>query len=878
MTESVKPEPTENPVFRERLRQETLDKTILHTKYALWIASFVYPLFWFLDLLASPENKKLFLLFRLGVLATYLIGLVLLNRPLGRRLAYVISVGVVFSSAFGIVIMIPLMGGFASDYYIGVLMALFVAGLFMPWPMKPTIVCCLLIVGGYLAVNLAVAMDTATLVSVSRPVFFLGGTSIFTIFANWGKERTRKKDVMQRMQIEKNNEDLKALDEAKMRFFSNVSHELRTPLMLILGPLEALRQGREPASTPEMLAAMDTNARRLLRQVNTILDFAKMDSGNLQCHYTSTNLGAILKELTDAARPHAARKGITLSLENADRVPECPMDPEKVETIAANLLSNALKFTPQGGRIVLRIDYDADKIWFEVADTGTGIPEDKLDDIFERFLQVDNTLSRQSEGTGLGLAMVKELTKLHRGRISVKSRLGEGSTFHVELPRNPEFKPLERRRNPGRRIEDKMAAERTAALVGAQLEKRSDARTLLSDVEGAKLESRAEAVTAAKNQAPADAPRLLYLEDNLDLQTFVANSLSNRYRIETANDGVEAFEKLRRFTPDLILSDVMMPRMDGYEFCRRLRADGAYDKVPVVMVTAKSGAEAVVEGLDIGANDYISKPFEMRELEARLAAHLRVHRLEKNLQERDSRLSAIGKMTSSIVHDLKNPLTSILGFAELLKADVEAGAVDSVGEMIDPIVLEARRLQQMITEVLDFARGKAVDLQTMPTAVKPYLERICAPIRDRQSAMGIELILDLGKDESVELNWDPNRMQRVFENLLKNAQEALVESAADGPPKHIWISVKPERQTVEVRVSDDGPGIPAELTETLFDLFATSGKKSGTGLGLATVRNIVVAHGGDIQALPKGSHGGAEFIMKFPLQIGAAEAPDSHSV
>lgn len=853
-------------VFKRRLRNEALDLTIVRTKYALLVAFFVYPAFAILDYSVAPGRMLPFLLVRLGVLGTYGIGYLLLSRPVGRKIATAVSVGVVYTSALGIIVMIPYIGGFNSSYYIGVLMALVVAGLFMPWDVKASFACVLLILFSYFGINFIFTdPERYTLSSLLAPFFFLSGTSIFTIFANWEKGRTRRKDLLQRMQIEKNAEELKALDEAKMRFFSNVSHELRSPLMLILGPIESIREGREETIPPDMLEAMEANARRLLRQVNTLLDFAKMDSGRLQCNYAENNLGRILKELYVAAQPHARRRDITFKLIDAEKIPDTMIDAEKVETIAANLLSNAMKFTPIGGAITIRLGHDDDRLWFEIEDTGAGIPADQLEKVFERFLQVDDALSRQTEGTGLGLAMVKELTKLHLGRVTVDSTVGKGSTFRVELPRNPETKPVERRRRIGRRREDHMAAERTAAMLGMHYEKRASAKTLLADIDSSKLERLKPLPGSEEHTTPDDAPSLLYVEDNPDLRTFVANALSRKYRVQTADDGVEGLEAVRRRMPDLIISDVMMPRMDGYEFCRKLREDPAYRQVPVIMVTAKSGTEAVIEGLDIGANDYVSKPFELRELEARIEAHLRAHRLEKQLQERDSRLAAIGSMTSSIVHDLRNPLASILGFSQVVKADAEQAGSAETSKLIDPVVSEAKRLERMITEVLDFARGKAADLKPAPVVVRDFFETITEPIQKRLTKLNIELIIEHEANDDLTLNFDRDRMQRVFENLTKNAQEALTENVVEEQKKHIWITTRTDGDKAVIRIADDGPGIPEEIVETLFKTFTTSGKKSGTGLGLATVRNIVVAHGGEIAVQAKSDKGGAAFVMTFPM-------------
>jgi signal transduction histidine kinase len=332
-----------------------------------------------------------------------------------------------------------------------------------------------------------------------------------------------------------------------------------------------------------------------------------------------------------------------------------------------------------------------------------------------------------------------------------------------------------------------------------------------------------------------------------------------------AKDGMEGLELARRWVPDLIVSDIMMPRMDGYEFTREIRKDPSLSQTPVILATSKSGGENVVEGLEVGANDYLAKPFEIRELKARVSAQLRTHRLERNLSERDSRLAAIGQMTSAIVHDLKNPLSAIIGFAEISRQDVLSGkGTDMVIHDLEPVVSEANRLNRMIAEVLDFARGSSSDLNLVPTDLAVYLEMVCPPLQQKLAAMGIELILKHESGTNLLVRLDNDRMLRVIENLIRNAQEAIWSGDQNPNGKHIWITTSCDERSVSVRIADDGPGIAKEMVTNLFEAFVTGKKRTGTGLGLATVRNLVIAHGGEITVEPKGAEGGAAFLLKFP--------------
>jgi signal transduction histidine kinase len=858
----------QTPIFKERLKNEGRELLSSRLWYVLAVGSFIYLSFYGLDFVLVTEHRVAFLGLRLFVVLNHLVGIALLSSRHGPRIAAPLSVWAAYISSLAIAIMSVFLGGFASNYYVGIVFVLFMTGLFVPWTAAVTILNGLLTVISYFAVNLLFgppeSMNLAVAVS---PFFFLSGAVVLSAAANYNKEKMRRRDLLLRTQIEKANEDLKELDNAKMRFFSNVSHELRTPLTLILGPLETILQGKQYQELRPLLEAMEANARRLLRHVNALLDFAKIDAGRLECNYEYGNLGEILQGLSIAAKPHLTNRKISLVLQGLDNLPDTILDVDKVETMAANLLSNAIKFTPDGGRITIRGAEEDEIIWLEVEDNGIGIPEDKLDKIFERFHQVDDTLNRRQEGTGLGLAMVRQLAKIHAGKATVRSRLGEGTTFRIEIPKRPDSKLLERRRIIGRRRVDQISYAQTVALISAASEdtSKSQKETLLADASGSRFSDYQDTAERIRHAAPPDAQKVLVVDDNQDLCIFIADSLAGDYRVEMAQDGVEGLELARRWTPDLIVSDIMMPRMDGYELTRQIRKDPSLSQIPVILATAKSGGEAVAEGLEVGANDYLAKPFEIRELKARVAAQLRTRRLERNLTERESRLAAIGQMTSIIVHDLKNPLSAIIGFAEIARQDILTGqGAEMVTQDLEPVISEANRLSRMIAEVLDFARGSASDLNLMPTELAAYLEMVCPPLKQKLTSMGIELILSHESGANLLINIDNDRMLRVIENLIRNAQEAIWAGDHDSQGKNIWITTRGDERSVTVRIADDGPGISAEMVPNLFDAFTTGKKRSGTGLGLATVRNLVIAHGGEITVEPRSAEGGAAFLLKFP--------------
>jgi signal transduction histidine kinase len=699
------------------------------------------------------------------------------------------------------------------------------------------------------------------------PLFFLSGSGVFTWLATLSSRRTRRRDLSLRLRLEAANEELKELDRAKSRFFANVTHELRTPLTLLLGPLETLLGEAAEAGTPErqrLLQSMITNAHRLLRQVDALLESARLESGRLRLEPEPGNLGTLLSELVEAAVPLAERRGVELASEKLDALPDGSFDPEKVEIIASNLISNALKFTPMGGRVTVRsvsAGGGADDGWvaFEVEDTGPGIPADEMERIFHRFHQVEGT----SSGTGLGLALSRELARLHGGDVLVRSEPGGGSRFRVELPREARAQS-ERRRQPRRR-EDQLALARAEALTAREYARRTRRETLLADVELPRVTGDAPQV---RPQPPAGAPRLLLVEDNEELRSFMAQRLSSRYQVEEAADGNAGLAAARRTTPDLIVSDVMMPGMDGHELCRRLRADPSLVSVPVILLTARAGSEAVVEGLEVGADDYVVKPFALRELEARIAAHLRAREIERQLHERESRLVAIGQMTSSVVHDLRNPLTLLVGYADLAHRLAVRGGESVIAEELEQVQAASDRLRRMIEEILDFARGGTPKLVLETLPARRFLDETLAPLAGDLEERGVATEIHLKLDEDLKVTLDRDRMQRVLENLLKNAREAVSAGVVRRVFLRAWVE---DEDTLAIRVADTGPGIPDELAGHLFEPFATTGKKEGTGLGLVTVRNLVKAHGGEIRVETAAPEGGAAFTITLPLTPAESE-------
>jgi PAS domain S-box-containing protein len=433
-------------------------------------------------------------------------------------------------------------------------------------------------------------------------------------------------------------EALAELDRAKTAFFSNVSHEFRTPLTLMLGPIEdAMADSSVPLPSVHLgrLETAHRNSLRLLKLVNSLLQFSRIEAGRVDARYEPVELSSLTSELASNFQSAVDRAGLALRI-------DCPKLPQPVyvdrhmwEQIVLNLLSNAFKFTFAGEiAAAIRPSGDGSAAELVIRDTGVGIPEDQLPRLFERFHRVEGQKSRSFEGSGIGLALVQELVKLHGGSVRVESTVGKGTTFVVSVPFGTAHLAPSRIGTGSSRTSAPMRAE-------AYIE---EALRWLPESEPGAEEApadRAEDAGELQVSGRSGGARVLVVDDNADMRNYIRRLLGTRWHVETAADGRAALEAIARCKPDLVLTDVMMPGVDGLELLRRLRADASLRDLPVILVSARAGEDARVEGLDAGAEDYLTKPFAARELIARVNANLEMARIRReatrDLRESEAR-------------------------------------------------------------------------------------------------------------------------------------------------------------------------------------------------------------------------------------------------
>jgi len=664
---------------------------------------------------------------------------------------------------------------------------------------------------------------------------------------------------------------LAAIDRSKTIFFSNISHELRTPLTLLLAPLdETLSRAKLDDFDRQSLEMARRGGGRLLKLVNSLLEFSRIEAGRIEAAYEPTDLAELTSDLASMFRSAFERAGVILTID-CEPIPEpVYVDCDKWEKIVLNLLSNALKFTFSGEvKVIQRIR--GDYIQLDVSDTGCGIAAEDRDRVFERFFRGRAAQTRTHEGSGIGLSLVQELVKLHGGTIEVSSVLGAGTAMTVRIPRGSAHLDSDRivaRRStatPGRRVglhafvEEALGwiSEPTAAESAAA--ESPEAQSAVANHEGTLLEP---------------AANILVVDDNADMRGYLCRLLEQRWRTEWASDGVSALQSIQRQAPDLVIADVMMPRLDGFGLLRALRDDPDTAQIPIMLLSARAGEEASAEGLRAGADDYVTKPFSARELIARVETRLTHARLRaaerhgRNAAEKANQ--ARDEFFAMLSHELRTPLMAVLGWTALLRGN-RLGPEDT-HYAVDIIERNARTQRRMVDDLLDVSRivtGR-LRIDSRPIAsLAPVIALVVESFRPVAESKGLTIVTNLAGDAG-PIRVDPERLQQVAWNLLSNAIHFT------SPGGRIDVSCGRQGSHVMLSVRDTGRGISSEALPYLFERYWQAGsggpRRQGLGLGLAIAHKIVELHSGRIEAASDGEGRGAVFTVSLPV----TEALDAH--
>ena len=540
----------------------------------------------------------------------------------------------------------------------------------------------------------------------------------------------------------------------------------------------------------------------------------------------------------------AADRGIEYTVD-ADGPCVAAIDPDKLQRVVMNLLGNAFKFVPDGGRIRCSLRHSAAELTIAVDDSGPGVKPELRQAIFERFRQGDGGISRTVAGTGLGLAIAKEFVEMHKGRIDVLDSSLGGARFEVRLPIG------------------RIGADAPVTEPGLD-------RTVLDGVLEELRFTGVKPKEAVRERAPATGgrPRVLVVEDNPDMNRFVAECLSRDYDVVTAFDGREGIEQALRFDPTVVVSDIMMPHVSGVEMVAQMRALPELQRTPILLLSAKADEELMVELLDDGAQDFIVKPFSERDL------RVRVRNLVLGAQARaaaESANRAKDEFLAMLGHELRNPLSPILTALQLMKLRGEPGS-ERERTVIERQVNHLTRLVDDLLDVSRIARGR-VELKTEIVEIAEVVAKaieMASPLLEQRNHT---LKMDVPR-RGLRVDGDPTRLGQVISNLLTNAAKYT-------PPNGV-VTVRAEQVDDEVVLSvrDTGIGISPDVLPRIFELFvqerqALDRSQGGLGIGLTIVRSLVERHGGSVSARSDGRGKGSEFIIRLPLAEGGAAGADA---
>jgi PAS domain S-box-containing protein len=693
---------------------------------------------------------------------------------------------------------------------------------------------------------------------------------------------TAIRDISERRRLEEERSRMHArtreLEELKTKFFANLSHELRTPLALILGPAERLLNASSLAENERRdLDVILRNARTLLKHVNDLLDVSKIEAGKMRPEYAECDISRLLRFVAGHFDGIAQDRSIVYGIDVPERL-TAQVDPDQLQRVVLNLLSNAFKFTPEHGVVRCSASVQAGgRLRLEIADSGPGVPPEQRHLVFERFRQVDTGIARTGNGTGLGLAIARDFTLLHGGAISVTDAREGGALFVVELPmRAPEGTVL----------------------------RSADLPLAAGDEVGHVVDAVRRQVEMLRDPARADRPLVLVVEDNPQMNRFVRELLQEDYRVESAFDGEEGLAKALALHPDLILSDLMMPKMSGDRMVRKMREEAGLADVPIVLLTAKADDDLRIRLLREGAQDYLMKPFSGEEMKARIGNLISMKNARDVLQrelytsiddlaalareaaarkrelqtalfsvqvarehaERASRLKS--DFLGMVSHELRTPITALQLQLERLRRD-QAGLSGDQRNLFTRMGGSTGRLAELVDSLLQYSRLESGRITTRSEAfdLADVANHALDEVRLQAERKNLTIGLRSSARSPATLVSDPELVRLILVNLLMNAIKFTDRGG-------IEVSVESAHGTQRVLVADTGRGIRVEDQARIFEPFEqvqSMRNKSdpGVGLGLALVREMTKALGGLIEVTSEVGKGSTFSVI---LPVGRSEA------
>lgn len=851
---------------------------VRHLKIGLTLAVTLVPSFSILDWVVYKSYFWSISAWRYGLELALLLMLYSLYTPWSKYVRVTGATSVLaLNATFSV--MIFLTEGMASPYYAGINLALLMAlMLLMNTTLEALIPCvgsivmyiaaCLLHPGAY---NWSMFFNN---------LFFLFGTIIICIVLNYVQTEILHNTFQLTYELDIKNKQLATLDELKSNFFANISHELRTPLTLILVPVQDLLQSgaQLPEKVADVLGLVRSNGLRLLKLVNDLLEVIRLEEGKFELEKKPLDVVELVKGTVESMSQLATMQGVALHDELPAQTGMVLGSYAALEKVFFNLLNNAVKFTPQGGSIRVSAQCDAQSIRLLVRDTGVGIEPDALPHIFDKFRQGDNSATRKHQGTGLGLALVKDLVAKHQGQVEVRSELKHGTEMVIVLPLMKEAMALTESRAAGATdisdhvgLDDQLSqlyrvAELSGGLAQSMPQHIEDLDRLHSHALGADV---------------AVPVQLVLADDEPEMRRYLSKLLNTQWHTVQADNGQTAWALIQKHQPPLAVLDLMMPGIDGLRLCQKIKSNADTARIKVLLLTARADEGAKLEALSYGADDFLTKPFSTLEVQTRLKNLFENYQLNQTLRSKNTELTqtlgelrqtqqelihsekinSLGIMAAGLLHEINNPVNFMLMALANIKRRQMVPPDGKLHEVITDIQDGTNRISRIVSDLRTFAYPSEAN-HKQAFHVRQAVDSALRFTAHERTAM-LDFMVDIAQDEDDMAIGSETHIVQVLINLLSNAYKAIHALGGVRPGK-VMIAIAAREEFLHITLQDNGQGIAPEKLKHVFDpFFTTSAPGQGTGLGLSICHTIMKNQGGNISV--ESTRGvGTTFTLQLP--------------
>ncbi len=777
--------------------------------------------------------------------------------------------------------------GYDDPYYAG-LNLIYLSLILTPWGLWRTLTACGMVYGFYLIPILLFDMNSLNLAPFINNNMFQLETIIIAVVVNHFQFLRKKSEIVNRLTIVRQAEELSQIDRYKREFISNITHELKTPLAIAMGNADIIMEKTDKEDVRDGIEVIRRAAFQLANHVDRIIAISNVDDPDAKPDLGNYDYVGVVQNVFSIFEPRAKSDNVVYTLNAAPGPIVVNVDVIKIEEVLNNLIQNAFKFTPPGGTITVTVGCDGEHVFTEVSDSGVGIPEDKIGRIFERMVQADDVLSKRHGGMGIGLYIVKKNVEIHGGRVSAHSREGKGASFKFNLPvyldqtahvKNPSYIPPD----PNKPSKKNVAERRSGMDRRADERRKSFEYFRNMGIDALAGMTYADNVFDFENQKPCR-PTILVVEDNLGMMKVVVETLREDYNLLLAEDALVGLKKLDNAADkvSLILSDIMMPKMSGFDFLKKIMAEERYQHIPLIFITALMSQEDQLKGFALGATDYIVKPYNIKILKEKVDHWIARRKYEILLKEAsailENRLTQLARTKDIILHEIGNPLQMISGagyFIEKLRSDRLGEASERerrLWESTRALDQGTKALRSVLetTKHLDLAEGSFREPETVANIIEAAINQT------RHLTAGVSLELDL-KDADETVNCDKKMLVQVFVNLIRNAIEAMKEKYDDSIEGESNSALKIStviagNGDIQIRVTDNGIGMEPEVMAQLFR-FKFTNKKDGTGIGLHLSKMILKLHEGSISVQSRVGEG-TSFTLTLPPSSRISDADD----